>query len=187
MVRYDAAHKQASRERIVEAARRQFRTRGFDTASIDDLMKAAGLTRGAFYAHFSSKEALVIEVLAIEAGLVRQLQTSAAEADTDQAIEALSAYLSPSERADVATNCPLVTHPVDAIRGDAPRRAGYTDRVNGLIDALGGLPGVEPDDATLAAVITVGAAQLSAAISDGNLADHIEGVGLRAVRKLIAG
>ena len=106
---------------------------------------------------------------------------------TPTTFHARSAYLSPSERSDVATNCPLVTHPVDAIRGDAPRRAGYTDRVNGLIDALGGLPGVEPDDATLAAVITVGAAQLSAAISDDNLADHIEGVGLRAVRKLIAG
>lgn len=186
MARYDAAHKQASRERIVEAARHQFRTRGFDMASIDDLMKVAGLTRGAFYAHFSSKEALVLEVLAIEAGLVRQLQTAAAEADTDQAMEALSIYLSPSGRADVATNCPLVTHPVDAIRGDAQRRAGYTGRVGGLIEALGDLPGVESDDAMLAAVITVGAAQLSAAISDDALADDIQAVGLRAVRQLIA-
>lgn len=186
MARYDAGHKEASRDRIVEAARGQFRTRGFDAASIDDLMKAAGLTRGAFYAHFSSKEALVLEVLAIESGLVCQLQSAAAEADNDQAMEVLSAYLSPSQRNDVATNCPLVTHPVDAIRGDADRRAGYTDRVDGLIGALGALPSVGSDDAMLAAIITIGAAQLSAAICDDKLADAIEEVGLGAVHDLIA-
>ncbi len=54
-----AEQKAESRERIVEAAARLFRARGFRETSVDDLMGEAGLTRGAFYAHFEDKVALL--------------------------------------------------------------------------------------------------------------------------------
>ena len=58
-----AARKQESRARIVDAAARLFRQRGYQGATIDQVMAAAGLTHGGFYAHFASKQALFREVV----------------------------------------------------------------------------------------------------------------------------
>src|SRR5881397_1098783 len=63
-MRYSKDHKQATRERIVEAAGRRFKEDGIDGAGVAAVMSDAGLTNGAFYGHFSSKEDLVAHVLA---------------------------------------------------------------------------------------------------------------------------
>ena len=57
-VRYPAEETAAKHERIVKEASRLFRERGFEDVTEGDVMKAAGLTHGAFYAHFGSKEKL---------------------------------------------------------------------------------------------------------------------------------
>ncbi|MBX2801274.1 MAG: TetR/AcrR family transcriptional regulator [Myxococcales bacterium] len=176
-MRYDADHKQRSRGRILEAARRLFRRDGFDGASIDQVMKAAGLTRGAFYAHFSSKEDLVAHVLDIEAGLVKALHDAAAgpRPRTD-ALAALQHYLATSERRDVATGCPLVAHPVDAVRGGDERRAGYGRRLQSLVDGVrASLDGPSAnDDALMVSILAVAGGLLRAAVPDGELADRVE-------------
>ena len=66
-MRYPADHKQQTRERIVRAASRRFRSRGTEGAAIADLMRDLRLTHGGFYRHFGSKEGLVVE--AFEAAL----------------------------------------------------------------------------------------------------------------------
>ncbi len=53
----------ANRERILEAASKEFREKGFDGIAISELMKAAGLTHGGFYAHFQSKEDLAVQAI----------------------------------------------------------------------------------------------------------------------------
>ena len=53
--------KQASHERIVDAAARAIRRSGYDGTGVADIMKDAGLTHGAFYAHFASREAMLAE------------------------------------------------------------------------------------------------------------------------------
>ena len=63
-MRYGDGHKQATRQRILEAAGRRFKQDGIDRAGIAAVMSDAGLTNGAFYAHFASKEDLVANVLA---------------------------------------------------------------------------------------------------------------------------
>ena len=63
-MRYGKDHKQATRQRIVEAAGRRFKQDGIDGAGVATVMSDAGLTNGAFYAHFESKEDLVANVLA---------------------------------------------------------------------------------------------------------------------------
>ena len=63
MPRVSRQQKERNRERIVAAAGRGFRARGIDGVGIDELMKAAGMTHGGFYNHFSSKEDLALEVL----------------------------------------------------------------------------------------------------------------------------
>ena len=58
IMRYPAKETAAKHERIVREASRLFRERGFENVSVGEVMKAAGLTHGAFYAHFGSKEEL---------------------------------------------------------------------------------------------------------------------------------
>lgn len=60
---YTSEHKTRTRTRIVECARLMFNRKGFDQVSIDEIMKGAGLTRGGFYNHFSSKEDLYAEAV----------------------------------------------------------------------------------------------------------------------------
>ena len=188
-MRYSVEHKAESRRRILEAARDLFRRGGFEGASIDQVMHRAGLTRGAFYAHFQSKDDLVRQVLDIESGLASTLH-EAADADDPRgaALEALAGYLDPGQRTNNATGCPLVAHPVDAIRGGPDRMGGYTGRLNALIDGLQAVLGGDQtrDDAIRASVMAIGGSLLSAACSDVELADRIEAVSLDAVAAIIA-
>lgn len=187
-MRYSLEHKAQSQERILDAARELFRIRGFDAASIDQVMRAAGLTRGAFYAHFDSKSDLVRQVLAVEAGLVQTLHR-ATETDDPRAaaLSALTDYLDPSQRANIATGCPLVAHPVDAIRGDADRKAGYTERLKALIESMQSVidGGDSESAAILVSVLAVGGGLLSAASADPHLADRIEEVCLDNIAEIL--
>ena len=64
MARYGKDHKQATRRRIIEAAGRRLKRDGIDGSGVATLMADAGLTNGAFYAHFDSKEDLVASTVA---------------------------------------------------------------------------------------------------------------------------
>jgi len=191
-MRYSTEHKEQSRTRIIEAARQLFRRRGFDGASIDQVMSQAGLTRGAFYAHFESKDDLVAQVLDIEAGLTSSLHDAAGSSEPrTAALQSLALYLDPAQRQDNATGCPLIAHPVDAVRGDISRKEGYTRRLRSLVDSLettvGGTNSLDNsahDDAILISVLTVGAALLSAASADEHLADQIEKVCLDMIQTI---
>src|SRR5436190_17728613 len=71
-MRYGKDQKQVTRQRILEAAGRRFKQDGIDGAGVAAVMSDAGLTNGAFYAHFASKEDLVADVLADQLGVQRQ-------------------------------------------------------------------------------------------------------------------
>ena len=66
MARYGKEHKQATRRRILETAGRRLKRDGIDGSGVATLMADAGLTNGAFYAHFDSKEDLVASALAAQ-------------------------------------------------------------------------------------------------------------------------
>lgn len=176
MARYSPEHKAQTRKKLLETARALFREEGFDAASIDRLMKAAGLTRGGFYAHFDSKEALVREVLEQDSGLLKQLRGSKT---ASEATAFFDSYLSEEERAE-RVQCPLVAHAVDAYRGDDERRALYAKQVSGIRDAIKELGG---DNATLLTIIAVGAATLSTVAADDEAASEIEAVARKAIRE----
>lgn len=187
-MRYNAEHKEMSRNKIIEAARKQFRRRGFDGASIDQVMNAAGLTRGAFYAYFDSKDDLVREVLGIEAGLVRELRRAGGEGDPiESGMDVLSTYLDPDHRTDNVEGCPLVAHPVDAIRGTDDLKSGYTDQLSALIQSVGDIlgGGEAIDDAVRISVLAVGAGLLSGSCADPDLADRIEAACLDLIREIV--
>ena len=187
-MRYSAEHKEQSRAKILEAARQFFRSQGFEGASIDEVMNAAGLTRGAFYAHFDSKDDLVRHVLGMEAGLVDSIRVTSRASDPKAAlVTTLSEYLDPTQREDIAAGCPLVAHPVDAIRGDSIRKQGYTERLKALIDSVEDAMGGEEahDDAVLVSVLTIGAGLLSSASADPRLADEIDEICLKKIGEVV--
>src|SRR5438132_1153719 len=96
-MRYGKDQKQATRQRILEAAGRRFKQDGIDGAGVATLMSDAGLTNGAFYAHFTSKEDLVANVLADQ--LRTQRQTLDSQPSDRAGLEAfVRSYLSPQHR-----------------------------------------------------------------------------------------
>ena len=104
-MRYPKDQKQATRQRILEAAGRRFKQDGIDGAGVAAVMSDAGLTNGAFYAHFASKEDLVANVLADQ---LRAQRESFRAAPSDRAgLESfIRAYLSPEHRDQSADGCP---------------------------------------------------------------------------------
>lgn len=101
---YSVADTAEKHERILEESIRLFRERGFSGVSVNEVMKAAGLTHGAFYNHFASKEALMAETIS------QALQKAASELDELPATQSgkaryLDKYLSESHRDTCETGC----------------------------------------------------------------------------------
>src|SRR5436305_1037582 len=104
-MRYGKDQKQATRQRILQAAGRRFKQDGIDGAGLAAVMSDAGLTNGAFYAHFASKEDLVANVVADQ---LRAQHESLDSQPSDRAgLEAfVRSYLSPQHRDQSADGCP---------------------------------------------------------------------------------
>ena len=112
--------KEITHTRIVETAARAIRRSGYDGTGVADIMKEAGLTHGGFYAHFSSRDAMLAEA-ADRAGedTIAIAKKVLAEAPEDQALQALMhVYLSNEHMANIETGCSLV-----ALGSEMPRQA----------------------------------------------------------------
>ena len=108
-MRYPAEHKQQTRQRIVRAAARRFRSRGAEGATIGTLMRGLRLTHGGFYKHFGNKEQLFLE--AFEQSLT-EVSSKAFEAvqnapPNGQAKALIEGYLDAEHAGDVAGGCPV--------------------------------------------------------------------------------
>src|SRR5690348_11512697 len=122
-MRYGKDQKQATRQRIVEAAGRRFKEDGIDGAGVAAVMSDAGLTNGAFYGHFTSKEDLVATVLADQ--LRAQRDGFDAQPAGRAGLEAIiRAYLSPEHRDHCADGCPSA-----ALLDEIARRPAATRKV----------------------------------------------------------
>ena len=162
----------ANRERILEAAARLFRERGLDGIGVADLMAAAGLTHGGFYAHFESKEELMAQACA------RALQKSLEKWRAGTLADLVAAYLSPRHRDQPGPGCALA-----ALGSDVPRqgplvRHAYTEGVRALLDELAArMPGRTRQARRRAALASlaamVGALLLARAVDDAALSDEI--------------
>ena len=129
-MRYGKDQKQATRQRILEAAGRRFKHDGIDGAGVAAVMSDAGLTNGAFYAHFASKEDLVAHVLA------DQLRSQRHSFDA-QGLEAIiRSYLSPEHRDQVADGCPSAALLDEIARRPASTRQVFTDELLGTADDI---------------------------------------------------
>src|SRR3954449_196626 len=134
-MRYAKDHKQATRQRILEAAGRRFKQDGIDGAGVATLMSDAGLTNGAFYAHFASKEDLVANVLADQ---LRAQRHSLDSQPSDRAgLEAfIRDYLSPQHRDQCADGCPSAALLDEIARRPAATRHVFTEELIELVDDI---------------------------------------------------
>src|ERR1700744_2310327 len=104
-MRYEKGHKDATRQRIIDTASTQFRENGVAAVGIAGIMSDAGLTNGAFYSHFCSKEDLVETVLAH--AFRRRGERLRAASDADEGLEAvIREYLTPGHRDRPGGGCP---------------------------------------------------------------------------------
>src|SRR5689334_571664 len=132
---YSKGHKQATRQRVVEAAGRRFKQDGIDGAGVATVMADAGLTNGAFYAHFKSKEDLIANVLADQ--LRAQRESFEAQPSNRAGIEAfIRAYLSPEHRDECADGCPSAALLDEIARRPAATRQVFSDELMGIVDDI---------------------------------------------------
>lgn len=177
--------KARTRQEILDHAARLFRLRGYEATTIDDMMLAAGLTRGAFYAHFGSKDDLFAEVLRTSHGLLRLLRSRTGRDPQTlgrEAARVLDNYLHKDHIHEVSVGCTLAALPGDVGRGPLAARLAYGNAVYGLIAELGrGRPRPRQLDAnaTAAAILSVGAIGMARAVGDRRLSDWL----LRCARR----
>ncbi|TMC59703.1 MAG: TetR/AcrR family transcriptional regulator [Chloroflexi bacterium] len=178
--RTNPSRKEATHERIVEAAGRAIRRSGYGGTGVADIMKDAGLTHGGFYAHFDSREAMLAEA-ADRAGAdtVATMTRVADAARPDQALQAIiRAYLSKAHVEAVETGCAVA-----ALGSEMPRQApqvrrAATRRIKEMIDLVArqspdwGQPGAH-ERALVTVATAVGALVLARAVDDPKLSDAL--------------
>lgn len=177
MARYGRDHKGETRRRLIESAGRRFKQDGFDGSGIAALVADAGLTNGAFYGHFDSKDDLIASVVADQ--LSTQVDCVDALPEGLAAVDAyLRDYLSPRHRADPAGGCPSAALLDEIGRSDLAAREAYTHGARSMIGAIARrLDPVDPDAATDRAIgvytLLVASMQLARAVTDPALSDRV--------------
>ena len=170
--------KEATHERIVEAASRAIRRSGYGGTSVPDIMRDAGLTHGGFYAHFDSREAMLAEA-ADRAGAdsVAKLARVASTAPPHRALRnMLELYLSKEHIAEIVC-------PVAALGSEMPRQAlevrrAATSRIKEMIDLVArqspdwGQPGAH-ERALVTVSTMIGALLLARAVDDQRLSSAV--------------
>lgn len=137
---WSADKKQQTRQRIVECAAQLFTSKGFDKVSIDEIMQTAQLTRGGFYAHFSSKEALYAEAIATAASLsVAARFPNDVLNDQERLSQLVSNYLNESHLHDEQPSCPLAFLTTDVAHQNDQVRDAYTSVYKRLAIYIGQL------------------------------------------------
>jgi TetR/AcrR family transcriptional repressor of nem operon len=164
-----------NRKTVINVASRLFRERGFDGIGLKDLMKGAGLTQGAFYKQFASKEDLAAQASrrALESAFSRW--SAAAAANPEDPLGAVIAfYLSTEHREERMDGCPIVALGSDAARQSSDVKASFEAGIKAHLELLGRwvaeTDGEEPNDKAMAILSTmVGAVVLSRAVNDERL------------------
>ncbi len=174
-MRVSRAQATENRETVINVASRLFREHGFDGIGLKDLMKGAGLTQGAFYKQFASKDDLVAQASrrALESAF-HQWSTAAADDPQDPLEAVVAFYLSMEHCAERADGCPVVALGSDAARQGAEVKASFEAGIREYLELLDGWIGnADVDEPGGRAMVTlstiVGAVLLSRIVIDEHL------------------
>ena len=138
-MRYSKEHKQETHARIVKKASVRLREKGAHGIGVADLMKEAGLTHGGFYAHFDSREALVIEAFGYAMDrAVEHWRKIAAETPPEKRLSTIvDSYVSTVHRDDPGRGCAVPTLGAEIARESAKTRKAFSAKLEQLIDRGG--------------------------------------------------
>ena len=186
-MRYSKEHKQETHERIVRKASVRLREKGAHGVGVSDLMKEAGLTHGGFYAHFASREALVIEAFnyAMDRSTERWRKLAEATPPEKRFGAIVESYLTTIHRDDPGHGCAVPTLGPDIAREGAKARKAFAARLDEMIEMMADqvpeLPRKAARQQAIAALSTmVGALVLSRVAGSGEFSDEILQTGREA-------
>ena len=183
-MRYSREHKLETHARIVKKASVRIREKGAHGIGVADLMKDAGLTHGGFYAHFNSREALVIEAFAYAMDRSTERWRKLAETIPPEKRMAtiVETYLTPLHRDDPGHGCAVTALGAEIARESPKTRKAFAAKLEQMVDMLAEqIPDVPRKAARKQALATlssmVGALMLARIAGTGELSDEILGAG----------
>lgn len=172
--------KQATHERILEAASTLFRRQGFLSTSVENVMRAAGLTVGGFYAHFGSKQALLVESLQriMSRRRVEWLQGLEDLKGPEWMSHLVRRYVSRAHRDAEVPACPLPAVLSDVVRGEPALKQTLSRELELTVEAIAAhLPGDEKasarERALAAYALCIGTLTLAKATAGTPLSDEL--------------
>ena len=187
-MRYSREHKLETHARIVKRASVRLREKGAHGIGVADLMKDAGLTHGGFYAHFDSREALVIEAFthAMDRSTERWRKL-AEQTSPEQRIAAIvDSYLTPMHRDDPGHGCEIPTLGAEIARESPRTRKAFAAKLEQMIDAIAAqipdLPRKAARKQATAAIATMmGTLVMARVAGNGEFSEEILSSGREAV------
>lgn len=191
-VRYPPQHKAESRAKIVGAAAELFRSGGIAATGVDAVMARAGLTAGAFYAHFDSKLSLVRDAVEVAGQRSAQKWFGRFEHLSGRAWveELFRTYLGPEHCKDVAGGCILPSLGGEVARQPLEVRRTFSRRLAGMVELIraraGREVGAERDEVLAAVALAVGAVVLSRAVPEPAFRREILSAARTGAQKLVA-
>jgi len=187
-MRYSREHKQETHARIVRKASVRLREKGAHGIGVADLMKEAGLTHGGFYAHFDSREALVVEAFAYAMDRSTERWRKVAEqTPPDKRLATIvENYLTPVHRDDPGNGCAVPALGAEIARESPKTRKAFAAKLEQMIDMMADqVPDVPPKAARKQAMATlatmIGTLVLSRIAGTGEFSGEILGAGREAV------
>ena len=175
-MRYPAKDTAARHERIVKEASRLFRERGFENVTVAEVMKAAGLTHGAFYAHFDSKDEL--QAAAVAYGIKvshERLQLSTSKKGKESYADR---YLSRRHRDNPGDGCTMAALAQEVARSTPELKAAFEGGFEEILSANGG----DRKEAIFQTAALLGGVVLARAVQNARLSDEI----LESVRQRVS-
>jgi TetR/AcrR family transcriptional repressor of nem operon len=183
-MRYEKGHKESTRRRIVETAAARFRKEGIESVGVDDLMAAAGLTRGGFYSHFTSKEDLI--QAAVEEASVVSRENFTKRIDQGGLEEWIRYYLWSGHRDHPERGCIAAALGSELARRPVATRAAFSQNFARVISSIEShLKTRQPASSRRRTAIgifatMIGALQMARAVTDPKLSEEILEAGITA-------
>lgn len=172
---YSQAQKAESRQRVLTTAAKQIREGGLESLGVADCMRSAGLTHGAFYGHFASRDELVVEALNFAMTRGKERISKAFEQSERSPLQTLADnYFSENHVQNPGNGCALCALAGDAGHASPDVKAVYTEYLRQFAERLAKAAAAENDTAGLGIAATiVGAVTLARAVDDPELARSI--------------
>jgi TetR/AcrR family transcriptional repressor of nem operon len=183
-MRYSKEHKLETHARIVKTASVRLRERGAQGIGVAELMKEAGLTHGGFYAHFDSRDALVVEAFshAMDRSVERWRKRAEATPPEQRLAAIVESYLTPAHRDDPGHGCAVPALGADIARESPKARKAFAAKLDEMIEMLAGqIPDARRPAARKQAIATLasmmGSLVLARVAGTGELSDEILAAG----------